>query len=371
LSVPQFGKGQVARILDEPSTEPISFRQSESDFLVEEIPLFLPEGTGDHLYLQIEKTKASTIQLIRDIGNTYQLRDREIGFAGRKDEQGVTRQWVSVPAQKVIDDGQAIEAEGAYRVLSAAKHPRKLRLGQLKGNRFSVRITSSATLDLIQPRIQQLAENGCPNYFGAQRFGHGGSSWEQACQFIRRGVKARSRREKFYITVFQSAIFNQWLHERIVDGLLFDAIAGDILVLRNSRSNFVCVDPETDTPRVQAGDVVPSGPLWGSKMRLPEHEAMTRESRLLPEFDFPIEKMNTHPAFKLGERRVSRIFPEGCVVKKPDTESNSEPQWILDFQLPKGSYATVFLAEVFGAGFVDAANLAPVMRAATPSVGEQ
>lgn len=356
------GTADVAHLLDLLPGPPVRLREDPGAFRVDEIPLIQPTGTGEHLFLNIEKKNASTVKLVKDLCQLYQLRDREVGIAGRKDERGVTTQWLSCPAVKVTDDGAALEKEGAYRVLQAKRNAKKLRLGQLKGNHFHVRVTSSLPTPVIDERLNVLAFKGCPNYFGSQRFGQGGESWHQACRFVRFRRRPKNRKEKFLVSVFQSALFNLWLHERITDGLLFSAIQGDVLTLRHSRSNFECENPDDDSLRVQTGDVIPSGPLWGAKMRPTCGIAMTRESRLFTKLAINDAELVSHPAFQLGDRRVSRIFPERCQVTQHSVEGEKTTETNVSFVLPKGSYATVLLMELFGGTISDAANEDPFLR---------
>lgn len=63
---------------------------------------------------------------------------REVSFAGQKDKHAVTEQWLCarVPGNTMPDLSQ-FELEGC-KVLEYARHKRKLRLGALKGNAFTL-----------------------------------------------------------------------------------------------------------------------------------------------------------------------------------------------------------------------------------------
>ena len=69
-----------------------------ADFEVEEIPAYEPSGTGDHLFLWIEKTDLGAEYFIRQVARRLGIPNGEVGTAGLKDRRAVTRQWVSVPA---------------------------------------------------------------------------------------------------------------------------------------------------------------------------------------------------------------------------------------------------------------------------------
>src|SRR5437588_7421928 len=67
------------------------------DFEVEEIPAYEPSGTGDFLYLWIEKRGMGAEYFVRQVARRLDLAPNEVGTAGLKDRHAVTRQWVSVP----------------------------------------------------------------------------------------------------------------------------------------------------------------------------------------------------------------------------------------------------------------------------------
>src|SRR5690606_36256660 len=112
----------------------------------------------------------------------------------------------------------------------AKRHLNKLRLGHLAGDRFTIRVAGDVDVALLADRARLSAEVGFANYFGAQRFGQDDESLRQAERFLERPRPARSRKEKFLISVVQSALFNAWLHERIQAGAYNRALLGDIML---------------------------------------------------------------------------------------------------------------------------------------------
>ena len=73
-----------------------TIKESPNDFLVEEIPSYLPCGSGEHCYLTIEKIGITTLEAIRRIANSLKVQERDIGYAGMKDAVGITRQTISI-----------------------------------------------------------------------------------------------------------------------------------------------------------------------------------------------------------------------------------------------------------------------------------
>lgn len=155
---------------------PIEFRFKEApeDFRVTELPLFEPAGEGTHLFFELEKRGLSTRAAIRRIAAATGRRESDVGYAGRKDAQAVTRQTLSV--EHVEPDALRALALPRIKIGRIARHPSKLRVGQLAGNRFELllRGISRAGHERLLEVLALLETTGVPNYYGAQRFGRAG-----------------------------------------------------------------------------------------------------------------------------------------------------------------------------------------------------
>lgn len=147
------------------------------DFVVDEIPLYPADGTGTHTYFLLEKAGLSTHQAIHDVAQRLGVRRHDIGYAGLKDSRAITRQWMSV--EHVPPERLAGLEMPRLRVLRVTRHGNKIRMGHLKGNRFTIRVRGEveARLADLREALTTLARRGVPNYFGEQRFGYRGDSW--------------------------------------------------------------------------------------------------------------------------------------------------------------------------------------------------
>lgn len=331
---------------------PVRFRGSVEDFVVDELPAYLPAGEGEHLYLRVEKRDLSTNALVRALCARFRLREVDVGYAGRKDERAIARQWLSVPARALVDEQGAariadVESIGV-RVLEHGRHKNKLRLGHLRGNAFTVRLVGDIDEGALRSRLAVVAE-GIPNVFGAQRFGPHDVSLRQAERFVERGHRARSRKETFWVSVVQSAIFNAWLADRVDDGSWRTPLDGDILWKLPGGAPFECTDPVTDGVRAQAREVVVTGALPGATLRSAQREALTRESRSLVRLGVDADALRAHPAFDGGARRPAVLWPTDLQLSPADGGVT------LGFSLAKGAFASVVLRALFGAALEDAA----------------
>ncbi len=173
-----------------PDEEPLEllFRQRDEDFVVHELPAVEPEGEGEHLWIEVEKRGFGTPELLGRVRRTFGLDGRDLGYAGRKDARAVTRQWLSL---RGVEEARLPELEGPdLRVLRARPHRRKLRLGQLLGNRFDLilRGPDASDRDRLLQRLEPFLERGLPNAFGPQRFGRDGRAWERGRELLTGGA---------------------------------------------------------------------------------------------------------------------------------------------------------------------------------------
>lgn len=328
----------------------VTLKADLDDFRVDEVPAYLPRGDGEHLYLRIEKRGVSTPDLLRRLARRFRLSERDIGVAGRKDARGTTSQWVSLPAQAVMDPalvGQHVEELGPFVVLAAARHGNKLRMGHLRGNHFTVRLRGDVDVDALRARAAALA-GGFPNAFGPQRYGPASASVREAERFLSFARAPRSRKERFLVSVAQSAVFDRWLALRVAERTWDAPLEGDVLLKRENGAPFSCVDAAVDAPRMAAGEIDVGGPLLGRDMRPAGGDALTRESRSLASLGLDAS-FTAHPAFDAGARRPARVVADAIEITGAADGARAS------FTLPPGSYATVFLRNCAGAPLVDEA----------------
>ena len=329
------------------------------DFIVEEIPLYLPCGTGEHVYVTFEKRGKNTLDVVRDIARALGANQRDVGVAGMKDKYAVTRQTISLTAPR----GQKTEefAERALqlaidgvRILSVGRHNNKLRTGHLEGNKFEIVLRDIDPLRLQEACERSMAlTSGVPNAFGEQRFGRGKDNAERARAWLR-GEEAPPRDHKktrLLYSALQSAVFNAVLDRRVSEGTWRTPILGDVLEKTDSGGRFVCTDVEVDRERALRGEVVPTGPMLGPKMVKPEADAATLEAEVAASFlgEDEIVSMLTN-ASGLGEgTRRPLVLPVQKLSVEPISPSDGEQPTgcRVYFVIPKGAYATTVLAQVF------------------------
>ncbi len=148
-------------------------RDEDEDFVVEEIAAYEPAGAGDHLFLRIEKRGITTHEAAERIARALGRAPRDIGFAGLKDAHAVAVQTFSVEHVEAAAAETALASVSGIALRSARLHRNKLKLGHLRGNRFTIRVRGVVDGSAARARaiLAVLAERGAPNWFGEQRFG--------------------------------------------------------------------------------------------------------------------------------------------------------------------------------------------------------
>ncbi|MDE0959941.1 MAG: tRNA pseudouridine(13) synthase TruD [Planctomycetota bacterium] len=403
---------QQPRLMPEIQVTGGVIRQRWEDFKVTEMPLYTPCGTGEHLYLTIEKSNRTTIQARDHIAKTLGVKRELVGFAGFKDKRAIASQTFSVPVLSDRDVG-SIDAPW-IRVLSVSRHLNKIRTGHLAGNRFEIRIREvlPGALENAKQMIEQISVGGLPNFYGPQRFGMHGDGARIGAALLRRQIteavelllapregveedyrnayaggdvaaarrllppgrtteaailtslkthpgnfRAAARRiphalRRMYYSAYQAELFNWVLMERLArssDGYWLPW-AGDICQLEGQKSRFhVSMDEAgwlEDQQRARDGEISPTGPIFGKKMKLPEGEAGRIESAvLIAEGLRPGSWLSHVRGMKLdGTRRPLRIrIGEPQVVWE-----EKEQSLMVSFSLPAGAFATVFLEQLMG-----------------------
>jgi tRNA pseudouridine13 synthase len=321
-----------------------TFISTPDTFLVEEIPAYAPSGEGTHLFLLIEKRGLTTFDAIARIARAFGLAPRDIGYAGLKDRHALTRQWVSLPG--VTAERALAIADADLKVLQAVPHPHKLRLGHLRGNRFEVTLTGDATEGEragFRARFDALAASGVPNRFGAQRFGAGGDNAAVGLALLRGERRERDkRRRRLLLSALQSAVFNRALELRAASGDLAQVRGGDVLQKTDSGGLFVTTDPAVDQPRVDRGEVIPTGPLPGGREIEPPPDTPSRaiDDEAIASVGATREDFSRAGRELPGARRAVLLKAGDPVLELPPTPDGPVR---VRFSLPSGGYATVFV----------------------------
>lgn len=339
-----------------------NFEQTIERFFVEEIPLFNFAQKGSNLILKIKKSDMSTFKLITVIAKATQLEQRDIGYAGLKDKNATTIQYISIPKQYERDVVKNLTTE-KIEILEKFYSKFPIKVGQLKGNSFSIVLhkVDKKAQKAIESVATKMSVEGIPNYYGYQRFGEDARSYLQGKEIAHSGKKLKGAKEKLLVSAYQSYLFNEWLstrvnisktinHNSIKDASnqleyplelvkvlahqkqFFKLFIGDEMQSYPFGKSYFLQNFDKASSAFMAQKESPTGLLVGSKVGRAKADARHLEEA------FDDDELYTLK----GDRRYAWIFPKDLqfIYKEEKQELT------IEFFLPKGAYATTFLEEI-------------------------
>jgi len=338
------------------------FKQTVERFFVEEIPLYTFSQTGNYLILKIKKTDMSTFKLITVLAKATGLEERDIGYAGLKDKNATTIQYISIPKQYEKELNKNLTTD-KIEILERIYNKAPIKVGHLKGNRFSIVLhdLNSSDAKFFSTTAKKMQQLGIPNYYGYQRFGEDSRSYLQGKEIAHSGKRLKGSKEKLLVSAYQSHLYNKWLGQRVKlstyistldantaakkldyplelvkvlskQSQFFKLFIGDIIrPYPYGKINYV-KDMQSSALLFEQSKISPTGLLCGVKVDRAKSDAYYLEEP----FD------DTELTALKGDRRFAWIWP-----KEVETNYNSDNRKLtVEFYLPKGSYATTFLEEI-------------------------
>lgn len=328
-------------------------KSQPEDFIVKEDLGFELDGEGEHVMVRVEKTGCNTLFVAEQLAKFAKISARSVSYAGLKDRNAVTEQWfcLQMPG-KETPDFSLWQLDGC-RVIATTRQKRKLRIGTLKGNQFELTIRDISVPEDVEARLQKVAEQGIPNYFGEQRFGRDGQNLTQALRWANQEITVRERNKRsFYLSAARSAMFNHVASERIENQTINQVLLGDALQLTGRGSWFVATAEELPTlqARVASGELSITAPLPGDGELGTQEDALVFETNSLESYHSLITLMKNE--------RVSST--RRAMIVKPQ---NFQWQWIdqttlkLNFFLNSGSFATSVVREIINQDSADVKDI--------------
>ncbi len=311
-----------------------------TDFQVNELVSEKFSGSGEHQLIKIEKSGVTTEDVVKNVSRLINKPVKLISYAGLKDKQALTTQWLSVhlPGESV-EGIEQLEGSG-WRVIDSARHNKKLRPGYLTGNQFIIRLREISGVEDALKRLEQIKITGVPNYFGEQRFGRDAGNLPQADALLNNRLKVKDRFIKgIYFSAARSWIFNNILARRVASGTWNTALQGDVFQLAGSHSIFTTPDiDEVIKNRIVDKDISPASPLPGKGAMMATAHALECIEAVYAEWSSWIVGLE-HRGLELAWRSNILHLEDVSYTIEEDT-------LVLNFTLPPGAYATTVLREV-------------------------
>lgn len=194
-------------------------KQIPEDFVVKEI-LDLEICVGSYTYFLLKKRNWTTIGAINEIARRLNIPSKRFGFAGNKDKKAVTEQYVSVlnVDKRRLENLKIKDIE----IIVVGRGKERINLGDLRGNEFIITVRD---LDKRNKGVSRVI-----NYFDEQRFGVDKKNhligkaivkkeFKEACRLLNLDVerndyvgalrKVDRRLLRFYVGSYQSYLWNK------------------------------------------------------------------------------------------------------------------------------------------------------------------
>ena len=158
-----------------PERVKLSIKENAEDFIVEEISKEgiisrdvdcskFKEEEGKFVWFALKKKNWATDKAIKAIAKYLRVSQKRFNWAGTKDKKAITTQLCSAFA---INKEELLNVNiKDIEIICAFNRREKIKLGELKGNRFGIKMGKENYL-----HFEKNNKGVFPNYYGMQRFG--------------------------------------------------------------------------------------------------------------------------------------------------------------------------------------------------------
>jgi len=315
-------------------------KQSPEDFLVEELSLVEPTGSGEYIYFELEKENYTTARALQQIARRVGVSKKRFGFAGNKDKHAITKQVISVWNIKQEYLERVNLKDIKIKILGQGEE--RICLGDLKGNKFKIIIkeVSKAERERAKKNFESIKKNGFLNLFGEQRFGSSGNTHLIGKKIIDGDLEGAVK--EFLVKSSENKEaekFSKLAKKEWGDWKVILKECPDFFGLEKSVLNWLVQHP-TDFAGALRTVTKPIRRLfvnaWQSWLWNKEAIKVKTKELEIPPIECP---------------RMPELSTEGTtrqvIVKPKRFKIEYDTNLTAQFELPKGTYATVLIKELF------------------------
>lgn len=328
----------------------MQLKQISEDFIVTEINELKVSDAGRYCAFSLEKKGWNTIDAVKEIASRLGIKEKEIRYAGLKDKEAVTRQLITIDLKnpKVIQRLKIKDVSLEFLGMS----DRHTETADNQGNKFVITIRD------IDHKYAKLSA-AIPNYFDEQRFGNNQDNhivgrliikrqFKEACEIL--GLKSETNDyvgalkntglAHIYFSAYQSYLFN-W-------------VLSSLIIKSNSKVFYVDVAGTALAFPVEAAEIPESLPLVSFDTVFENEEVEPEFQLLLKQDDIALRDF----AIKQFPNLVSPSPSRDSFIKvddfkitgcKKDELNHGKMKQIVEFSLPRGSYATIVIKSLLNA----------------------
>lgn len=345
----------------------MQLKQSPEDFIVEEIPLkdYSKNIAGNYAIYKLWKKNFNTEDAIHIICKKGNIKRNDIKFAGAKDRNAVTTQYISIARDK----GKIVLDEEHIKLIHIGFSDEPISLGNLVGNTFELCVRDISPEEKVRFELRAASLTGTfllPNYFDEQRF---------STSNVAIGLCLLKRDFKGAVTCMKQAVEHEGYYEKQVISHLevlpqdyigaLKKVPPKILLMylhavQSKLFNEMLAERLIKLPEGRSIPIPYSQGVLYFSTHITEYEQVAVES-------LPLVGFSTHPSKELQQlltlhhitprdfiiRAIPELSIEGSVRSTMMQVTHFSANWTdestltLNFSLPKGSYATTAIKALF------------------------
>ncbi len=299
-------------------------KQLPEDFIVEEIPLLTPQEQGDYNYYKLKKRDYNTEDVIQKLSKKFNIPRKHFSYAGTKDRNAITTQYFTcknhIPDIKETD----------YSVEYLGKTNKPLSLGDHLGNKFIITIRD----------IDELPQENThfTNLFGDQRFSKHNldigisilkKDFQTAVSLVDRDEVQDHiiNRPNDYVGALQKVpfkILKIYIHS--VQSFFWNKVAEKVDA---EEIPLISFDTEFKNKKIE------------------EEYNMLLQKYKLSMRDFVIRQFHNLTPHGTMRKRIAEVNYLKIGNLEKDELKEGRKKVIVEFILPKGSYATVYIKSLY------------------------
>jgi tRNA pseudouridine13 synthase len=315
------------------------------DFIVTEVPSFTLDDDGEYSIYKLTKREYNTGTVIQKLASFLKCKLRDIGFAGNKDRNAVTTQYLSLrygnPGQIKAFLSKDINME------FVGKSTRPIIMGGLIGNKFEITIRDCKK----EPKLRE----NFVNYFGEQRFSTDNvevgrallkKDFKKACELL---IKSEQKIVIEHIKKIEADYVGAL--QRLPPTLLLIFIHAFQSYMWNKCASKIVQGPESID--ISGQKLTISEDYISGDLSLIGFESELDESK----YEEILENVLVEE--KVSQRdfifsQIGRLSAGGgfrsifAKVTEQSFEKLDDETYKVIFTLPRGCYATVYVAQLFG-----------------------
>jgi tRNA pseudouridine13 synthase len=340
-------------------------KHTPEDFIVKEIPLKEWDDTGPYAVFRLTKIGLNTEQAIDIISKRFHIPSNIIKYSGTKDKHAHTTQYISIPTKPNI--GKLYIDEENLKMAHVGFSDEPLSLGTLAGNRFMITLREISSESIAALRHKDLTRFLIPNYFDEQRFSSNNyniglhilkKDYKKATEYMCESSDIYADTARIYLAAHPNDYIGalkkipkktllMFIHS--VQSYIFNEALAKILIGDASSRNIESYAVAYSLGKLVFYDTV-------------QEYDYVKETESLDLIGFDTHTINHHIKHILEEKGITlrdfiiRAIPdmsvEGttreCFVEVKSLEVHMlEDRAIIEFDLPKGSYATIVVKALF------------------------